>query len=258
MKKKSILATAVMILSVLCTNPVYAMDVNTMEKYCDQVITVLNEEDRDMEVCATHIPLSENEDPNEINEYFHYNYYCGDTNVVLGTTICGKHGSKKCMIVQSIGSSKEAAAEHLEAVEEIQIIADSIPDDLSDKEKADLAFSWVTEHVTYAYETTEEAKAAISQTRGGYLCYDRIDITVYAALNRGKSICMGQSLLFNKICKIKDVPCSMGTNSLHAFNIVKIGNEQLLYDTVNGVSCGEAFAEVADQYPAYYKLDRLV
>lgn len=256
--KKFILAAAATIVSVLCANPVYAMDTAAMEVYCDQVISILDEEDKDMEVCATHIPLSEKEAVKEIQEYFHYNYYCGDTNIVFGTTTCSKHGKKVCMIVQSVGSSKKAAMEHREAIAKIQSIADSIPDSLSAKEKADLAFLWITEHVTYAYGSTEEAKTAVSQTRGGYICYDKVNVTVYAALNRGKSVCIGQSLLFNKICKLKNIPCSMGANSLHTFNIITLNNEQLLYDTVNGISCGKVFADVASQYPVYYKIDRLV
>lgn len=258
-KRKFTLATVVItVLFLLTSMRSYAMDTETLEKRCDQIISALESEDKDMELCATHIPLTSEDNVVEIQDYFNFNYYCGDTNVVFVTTTCTKHGGKSCLMVESVGSSKQAAKQHKEAVSEIQKIADSISDGLSEKEKADAAFSWVTEHVVYSYSTTEEARAAASKTRGGFLCYDGTDLTVYSALTRGKSVCIGQALLFNKICKIKHVPCSMASNSSHAFNIVNIDNAQLVYDTVNGVSCGRSLAERVEKYPAFYKIDRLV
>ncbi|MBQ6857327.1 MAG: hypothetical protein IJO13_09525 [Lachnospiraceae bacterium] len=254
--KKIVLTMA---LTFACAMPTFAMEKEALEAKCDQVIEIMASENKEMELCSQHIPLKEGETAREILHYFKYSYYYGDTNVVFGTTTCKKHGGANgCLVVQAIGSSRTAAEQHKEAIAKLQEMASMIDDNLSEKEKTDAIFALVDQNVSYAYATEEEARAAISKKRGGYCCYDGVDITPYAALFRGKSVCHGHAMLFHKLCQLKGISEQVAINDFHAFNIVTINGVQYLYDTVNGVKCGEDPAYCAQERPRFYTIGRLV
>lgn len=259
MKQIKKILTMAMALTFTCAMPTFAMEKEVLEAKCDQVIEIMASENKDMELCSKHIPLKEGETAREVLYYFKYNYYCGDTNIVFGTTTCKKHGGANgCMVVQTIGSSQAAAQQHKEAVAKLQEMAAAIDNNLSSKEKADAIFALVDQGVAYAYATEEEARAAISKTRGGYSCYDGVDVTPYAALFRGKSVCWGHAMIFHKLCQLKGISEQVAINDYHAFNIVTIDGVSYLYDTVNGVKCGENPTHCAQERPRFYTIGRLV
>lgn len=255
LKKFTTMLFAAITLSIASVIPAFAMEQAKMDRYCDQVIEVLASEDKDMVMCSKHIPLQSSSDNwTEISSYFHYAYYCGDTNILFGYSNCKEHGPYGCMQIESIGSSKTAAQQHKEAKAKIAEWAATIDNSLSVKEKADAVYDIVTSHVTYGYNSEEDARAALNKTRNGYLCYDGTNITAYAGAMRGKAVCMGHAILYKQLCDLKEVPCEVIKNDRHAFNMVKIDGVEYLYDTVNAICKAGNIADMSAIFPEHYAI----
>ncbi len=100
-------------------------------------------------------------------------------------------------------------------------------DGLSDYEKVRAIYNYICAHVTYDYDRLEDDS-------------DVLKYTAYAAVKRGTAVCSGVADLFYYLANSAGVETHIKTNTIHAWNFVKLGGKYYYLDATWDLGKNEA------------------
>ncbi len=132
----------------------------------------------------------------------------------FGSTMVYNYGTYKTYVTTvTYYTNASQEAELCTAIK--QAVSNLKLDGMSDYQKARLIYDYVCDHVDYDFEHLEDDTYLMKQT-------------AYAAMIDGTSVCQGYAVLFYRMCIEAGVECrailGWGNSTLHAWNIVKIGD----------------------------------
>ena len=145
-------------------------------------------------------------------------------------------GNVRLLLKAEDGTLAQAYEEHLETEARLAEIAKGLMADGSYADVADRAFTWVMDHITYAYG--DDGNCA-----GGHS-------TAYSAVMDGTATCDGLSTMLLALFDQCGVPAAKVQNSLHAYTIAWADGQWVLYDAASRISGdpGELMERYGDCY----------
>lgn len=248
-KMRNTLLALVFILGMLPSTS-FASEKGGLDSHCAKIMEVLASQDASQEAVGTGIVLGSIDEVRALNSYFKNLYYNGNVGVCFsGGTY---DGTEVTVYVKTNGPSRQAYEEHVRATEKYQAIADAIPGTGS-QETLDRIYDYVYTNVTYADANTVNT---IKQARNSsQINFQDIQATGYTAVMEGVSTCVGYSTMFQRLCRIKGISCSIIKNSSHQYNLVKLNGREMCYDITSDTVCREKYLYSGESYEYLVKLN---
>lgn len=221
MKRRVRLTVCLLLAMALFSVPV--LETEAEEKPYKQPIQVilsqLAQHSGTMEYTGTGVSFPSRDEAVDFIEYFYRNGYWGQEKVLLAVMNRSDEPD-----VHQIGiltsDAKKAIRQHWDVEAVLQAAALQIEEqDISSREKAELAYQWVYGQLEYDYELK--------------------NLDLYTSLMTGKSVCYGFASSFHILCGMLGLESEMVYGANHVWNRVKIDNEWQYVDITWNKNLGE-------------------